>query len=278
MFKVFTRVRLQTETTVRPHLRSRRPLSFSGFSVGFGQEIRHGCHFLRSLIRALGHLPGGLSRFIPCHDGAHHARLLHFGWGQYGHGLTSRPRGSCDHRFLTPFLNFFGYPDGAVAELFNGTSKLRCSSTPSSKNSLHGQFLLPQFVYWWLALVLDSVFIFQTVILMESVQRSASASQVNVPLSGVNGVLGKVFQRPNDGKGQYLKMENKDQVFLRKTVDVFVGGRTQHIPQREENKATLSADVVLPRTTSRIGLRDSEILRISGKYSFRVQARSRCPG
>ena len=28
-------------------------------------------------------------------------------------------------RFLTPLLNFFGYPDGAVTELFNGTLKLR---------------------------------------------------------------------------------------------------------------------------------------------------------
>ena len=98
MFEVFTGVRLQTEKTVRPHLRSRRPLSFSGFSVGIGQEIRHGFQFIHSLIRALGHLPGGLSRFIPCCPGAHHARLSHLGWGRYGHGLTSRPRESCDHR------------------------------------------------------------------------------------------------------------------------------------------------------------------------------------
>ena len=133
MFEVFSGIRLQTEKTVRPHLRSRRPLVFSGFSAGIGQEIRHGCQFIHSLIRALGHLPGGLSRFIPCHPGAHHARLLHLGWGRYGHGLTSRPCESCDHRFLTPLLNFFRYPDGAVTELFNGTLKLRYSSTPFSK-------------------------------------------------------------------------------------------------------------------------------------------------
>ena len=133
MFEVSSGVRLQTEKTVRPHLRSRRPLAFSGFSVGIGQEIRHGCQFLHSLIRALGHLPGCLSRFIPCHPGAHHARLSHLGWGRYGHGLTSRPRESCDHRFLTPLLDFFGYPDGAVTELFSGTLKLRYSSTPFSK-------------------------------------------------------------------------------------------------------------------------------------------------
>ena len=40
---------------------------------------------------------------------------------------------SCDHQFLAPLLNFFGYPDGAATELFNGTLKLRYSSTPFSK-------------------------------------------------------------------------------------------------------------------------------------------------
>ena len=49
---------------------------------------------------------------------AHHARLSHLGWGRYGHGLTSRPRESCDHSFLTPLLDFFGYPDGAVTGAF----------------------------------------------------------------------------------------------------------------------------------------------------------------
>ena len=106
---------------------------FSGFSVGIGQEIRHGCQFLQSLFRALGHLPGGLARFIPCQPCAHYARLSHLGWGRYGHGLSSRPRESCDHQFLTPLLNFFGCPDGAVTELFTGTLKLRYSSTPFSK-------------------------------------------------------------------------------------------------------------------------------------------------
>ena len=106
MFEVYTGHRLQTEKTVRPHLRSRRPLAFSGFSVGIGQEIRHGCQFLHSLFRALGHLPGGLARFIPCQPSAHYARLSHLGWERYGHGLSSRPRESCDHQFLTPSSQF----------------------------------------------------------------------------------------------------------------------------------------------------------------------------
>ena len=106
MFEVFAGHRLLTEKTVRSHLRPRRPLVFSGFPVCLGQEIRHGCQFLHSLIRALGHLPGGLSRFIPCQPSAHHARLSHLGWGRYGHGLSSRPRESCDHQILAPLLKF----------------------------------------------------------------------------------------------------------------------------------------------------------------------------
>ena len=133
MFEVYPGYRLQTEKTVRPYLRSRGPLAFSGFAVGFGQEIRHGCQFLHSFFMALGHLPSGLARFIPGQPGAHYARLSHLGWGQCGHGLSCRPRESCDHQFLTPLLNFFGFPDGAVTELFNGTLKLRYSSTPFSK-------------------------------------------------------------------------------------------------------------------------------------------------
>ena len=58
---------------------------------------------------------------------------MHVGWGQCGHSLSSRPRESCDHQILAPLLNFFGYPDGAAAELFSGTLKLRYSSSPFSR-------------------------------------------------------------------------------------------------------------------------------------------------
>ena len=101
--------------------------------------------------RALGHLPGGLARFIPCQPSAHFARLSHLGWGRYGHGLSSRPRESCDHQILAPLLDFFGYPDGAATELFNGTFFPR--------NYLLGRFLIFQVVYRWLVPVLEPVFI-----------------------------------------------------------------------------------------------------------------------
>ena len=83
----------------------------------------------------MGHLPGGLAWFIPCQPSAHYARLSHFGWWRYGHGLSSHPRESCDHQFLAPLVEFFGYPDGAATELLNGTLKLRYSSIPFSKKT-----------------------------------------------------------------------------------------------------------------------------------------------
>ena len=128
MFEVYSGYRLQTEKTVRPHLRSRRPLTFLVSFSWYRARNPAWMSISPKPFRALGHLPGGLARFIPCQPSAHYARLSHLGWGRYGHGLSSRPRESCDHQFLTPPLNLFGYPDGAVTELFNGTLKLRYSA------------------------------------------------------------------------------------------------------------------------------------------------------
>ena len=63
-------------------------------------------------------------------------------------------------------------------------------------------FSLPRLFYRWLVLVLDFVFIIRD--RDPDVERSGEAlshHRVNVPLSGVNRVLWKVFQRLNDGKG-----------------------------------------------------------------------------
>ena len=49
---------------------------------------------------------------------------------QCGHGLSSRPRESSV--MLVVHALFLVYLDGAAAELFNGTSKLRHSSAPFS--------------------------------------------------------------------------------------------------------------------------------------------------
>ena len=42
-----------------------------------------------------------------CALSAHYARLVHVGWTQCGHGLSSRPRESCDILLMHPLLSFF---------------------------------------------------------------------------------------------------------------------------------------------------------------------------
>ena len=133
MFEIHAGHRLLCEKAIRPHLRPRRPLVYSSFLVSGGQEIKHGCQFLHGHFRSLGHLLGGLSKFLPCQPSAHYTRLLHVGWGQCGQGLSSRPWESCDIQVIKPLLDFFAFPERAATELKNGTVKLRYSSVPFSK-------------------------------------------------------------------------------------------------------------------------------------------------
>ena len=65
-------------------------------AVSRGVEIRQSCQFVVWLVRSLGHLPGGLSRFLHCTNEAHHSRLRHLGWFLCGHGLSSSPSESAD--------------------------------------------------------------------------------------------------------------------------------------------------------------------------------------
>ena len=85
------------------------------------------------MVRALGKLPGGLARFLPCQVGSHLSRLRHLGWNQCSHGLTSRPLESCHHLCLSAICGVLGYPRGSAAELLDGVLKLRCCSTPFSQ-------------------------------------------------------------------------------------------------------------------------------------------------
>ena len=104
----------------------RKGISFSSVPVSEGIEIRHGCQFISSLVRALAKLPGGLSRFLPCDVGSHRSRLRHLGWNHCSHGLSSRPLESCNHQYLKALCGVLGYPKGSAAELLDGTLKLRC--------------------------------------------------------------------------------------------------------------------------------------------------------
>ena len=132
LFEQWSGHRLLSEKVTRPHIRAGRPILVSSVPVSEGIEIRHGCQFLSSLVRALGKLEGGLGRFLPCHVGTHLSRLRHLGWNHCSHGLTSRPLETCHHRCLSAVCSILGYPKGSAAELLDGVLKLRCCSTPFS--------------------------------------------------------------------------------------------------------------------------------------------------
>ena len=109
----------------RPPVRAHRPILIPSVPVSEGIEIRHGCQFLSSLVRALAKLPGGIGRFLPCGIGSHKSRLRHLGWNQCSHGLTSRPLDSGHHQCLKAVCGVLGYPKGSALELLDGTLKLR---------------------------------------------------------------------------------------------------------------------------------------------------------
>ena len=125
LFEQWAGHRLLSEKVTRPHVRAGRSILFPSVPVSEGIEIRHGCQFLSSLVRALAKLPGGLGRFLPCGLGSHMSRLRHLGWNQCSHGLTSRPLESCHHQCLKAMCGVLGYPKGSAMELLDGTLKLR---------------------------------------------------------------------------------------------------------------------------------------------------------
>ena len=125
LFEQWAGHRLLSEKVTRTHVRAGRPILLPSVPVSEGIEIRHGCQFLSSLIRALGKLPGGIGRFLPCRLGTQLSRLRHVGWNQCSHGLDSRPLESCHHQCLKALCGVLGYPKGSALELLDGTLKLR---------------------------------------------------------------------------------------------------------------------------------------------------------
>ena len=125
VFEQWAGHRLLNEKVTRPHVRAGRSILLPSVLVSEGIEIRHGCQFLSSLVRALAKLPGGLRRFLLCSLGSHMSRLRHLGWNQCSHGLTSRPLESFHHQCLKAICGVLGYPKGSALELLDGTLKLR---------------------------------------------------------------------------------------------------------------------------------------------------------
>ena len=60
LFEQWAGHRLLSEKVAGPHVRAGRPILFPSVPVSEGVEIRHGCQFLSSLVRALAKLPGVL--------------------------------------------------------------------------------------------------------------------------------------------------------------------------------------------------------------------------
>ena len=122
LFEQWAGHRLLSEKATWPHVRANRPMLIPSVPVS-GIDIRHGCQFLSSLVRALAKLPGGFGRFLPCRLGSHMSRLRHLGWDQCSHGLTSRPFESCHHQCLRLFVRFWGILRVQPLELLDGTLK-----------------------------------------------------------------------------------------------------------------------------------------------------------
>ena len=66
LFEQWAGHRLLSEKVTWPHVRANRPFLIPSVPMSEGIEIRHGCHFISSLVRALTKLPGGLGPLMPC--------------------------------------------------------------------------------------------------------------------------------------------------------------------------------------------------------------------
>ena len=97
--------RLVLEISVPKSRRLYRPVSVSAVPTGPSIDIWRSCRFLGAMLRALGGLPGGLGRFLPC-------RLA---------GV------------LDDLLSLFGYPSGSGQSLVDGSLRMRYCSTSFSR-------------------------------------------------------------------------------------------------------------------------------------------------
>ena len=119
-------------------MRAHRPVSISSVPVSEGIEIRQGCQPGSEL---WVNFPVVLVRFYPARLVGICPRLRHLGWDQCSHRLTSRPLASCHHHCLQAVCKVLGYPEGAAAELLDGTLKLRYCTTVLPSGPLLGLFL-----------------------------------------------------------------------------------------------------------------------------------------
>ena len=133
--------RLCFEQAIPRGRRPGRPISVSAVPPGPGIDIWRFRRYLGEMLRALGALPGGLVRFMPCNIGA-------IVWEKSGHGLTSRPRETSRVSFLDELLVLFGYPPRSGGALLGGSLLLRyCAASfaceiPTWKLPVGGELLV----------------------------------------------------------------------------------------------------------------------------------------
>ena len=168
------------EKVLRPHLRARRPLF-----IPVPSEIRQGCQFLHGVVQVSG-TPPRWSRpglFPPCLE-RNKTKLIDRGWGQCGHGLTSKASGKvaiCPS--FTHFCFFFlGIMMGQLRSFKMAHQvKLRCSSTSFFPG-------------------LSRVLIFPIVTLRMDDQSKVAGSQAKVQQASDLTDPMRDFQRQNDGR------------------------------------------------------------------------------
>ena len=77
LYELWAGERLSLEKAHPRYLRPGGPISVLAVPFGPGIDIWRSCKLFGAMLRALGTLPGGLGRFVPCGVGANRYRLCH---------------------------------------------------------------------------------------------------------------------------------------------------------------------------------------------------------
>ena len=129
LFEQWAGHRLLSEKVTRPHIRPNRPILIPSAPVSEGVEIRHGCQFVSSLVRAC---PSSLTVWV----GSCHVVLVptcqgFVIWGGIN-APTVSPQDHWNHvitNALGAVCGVLGYPKVSAAEHLDGSLKFRyCTS------------------------------------------------------------------------------------------------------------------------------------------------------
>ena len=140
LFEQWAGHRLLSGKVAGPHVGVNRSVLIPSVPVSEGIEIRHGCQFNSSLVRALAKLPGGIGRFLPCRVWLSYVQVKLLMGSRQGH------QNPVIISALTLCVGVSGYPKGSASELLDGTLKLRHCTTLFTMRFL---LLFTQGWGWW---------------------------------------------------------------------------------------------------------------------------------